>query len=81
MKESDSKRALRRSQGRTVTTLIITAMIIDTGICAALGVAMSKAGSGILVAISLRGLVAWRRVSVQHRAQGRLTLEEILAGS
>ncbi len=33
-------------------------MIIDTGIFAALGVAMQKAGSGILVAIFLGGLVA-----------------------
>src|SRR6266496_5053540 len=50
--------SLPRTLGRTVTTLITAAMIIDTGIFAALGVAMSKAGSGVLLAIFLGGLVA-----------------------
>src|SRR5437588_1697299 len=58
MARPDSQKSLRRSLGRTVTTLITAAMIIDTGIFAALGVAMSKAGSGILLAILLGGVVA-----------------------
>src|SRR5439155_6399393 len=53
-----SRPRLSRSLGRTVTTLITASMIIDTGIFAALGVAMSKAGSGILLAILIGGLVA-----------------------
>src|SRR5437762_3555257 len=53
-----SKSSLPRSLGRTVLTLITAAMIIDTGIFAALGVAMSRAGSGVLLAIFLGGVVA-----------------------
>src|SRR6266567_7990706 len=49
---------LPRSLGRTQPTLITAAMIIDTGIFAALGIAMSKAGSGVLLAILMGGLVA-----------------------
>src|SRR5207253_10301075 len=55
---SQSPSSLRRSLGRTTLTLITTAMIIDTGIFAALGMAMQKAGSGILLAILFGGLVA-----------------------
>ena len=55
---SQSPSSLRRSLGRTTLTLITTAMIIDTGIFAALGMAMQKAGSGILLAILVGGLVA-----------------------
>src|SRR5437763_5615231 len=49
---------MRRSLGTVVLTLITTAMIIDSGIFASLGVAMSKAGSGVLIAILLGGVVA-----------------------
>src|SRR6266567_921971 len=49
---------LPRTLGRTATTLVTAAMIIDTGIFAALGIAMSKAGSGVLLAILMGGLVA-----------------------
>jgi APA family basic amino acid/polyamine antiporter len=56
--EPGSKSSLRRSLGRTTLTLITAAMIIDTGIFAALGMAMQKAGTGILLAILIGGLVA-----------------------
>src|SRR5207302_7029811 len=55
---SGSEGSLRRSLGRATLTLITAAMIIDTGIFAALGVAIQKAGSGVLLAIFLGGLVA-----------------------
>src|SRR5438105_4437906 len=54
-----SNSSLPRSLGRRVLTLITASMIIDTGIFAALGVAMTRAGSGILLAIFLGGLVAF----------------------
>src|SRR5436190_4627985 len=55
---SGSEASLPRSLGKTVLTLITAAMIIDTGIFAALGIAMSRAGSGVLLAIFLGGVVA-----------------------
>src|SRR5262245_17012152 len=49
--------SLSRSLGRTAMTLVTASLINNTGICAALGSAMSQAGSGILLAITLGDLV------------------------
>src|SRR6266536_3041559 len=59
-KSSDTKAGtgLRRTLGRTTAMLLTAAMIIGTGLFAALGEAAEKAGSGLLLAIGLSGLVA-----------------------
>src|SRR5437870_1021994 len=48
----------RRVLGRTTAMLLTAAMIIGTGLFAALGETAEKAGSGLLLAILLSGLVA-----------------------
>src|SRR5436309_2716626 len=50
-------RSLRRTLGRTLAMLLTAAMIIGTGLFAALGETAEKAGSGLLLAITLSGLV------------------------
>src|SRR5436305_7096511 len=47
----------RRVLGRTTAMLLTAAMIIGTGLFAALGETVDKAGSGVLLAIVLSGLV------------------------
>src|SRR5437762_8679680 len=55
--QSESQ-SLRRSLGRGAATLLTAAMIIGTGLFAALGATAEKAGTGLLLAISISGLVA-----------------------
>src|SRR6266571_2669040 len=55
--EADKPR-LERTLGRTMAMLLTAAMIIGTGLFAALGEVAEKAGSGLLLAILLSGLVA-----------------------
>src|SRR5437773_7282264 len=55
---SEPMSSLRRSLGRTTATFLTAAMIIGPGLFAALGPAKEKAGKGLLLAISLSGLVA-----------------------
>src|SRR5438132_7679755 len=50
--------ALRRTLGRTAAMLLTAAMIIGTGLFAALGETVEKAGSGLLLAMLLSGVVA-----------------------
>src|SRR6266705_2651287 len=54
---AESNRSLKRSLGPTTATLLTAAMIIGTGLFAALGETTDKAGSGLLLAIALSGLV------------------------
>src|SRR5207302_227088 len=54
----ESTSSLRRSLGRTTATLLTAAMIIGTGLFAALGPTAEKAGTGLLLAITISGLVA-----------------------
>src|SRR5437016_7078923 len=56
--EAESRMSLARTLGRTTATLMTAAMIVGTGIFGAVGSATSKAGSGILVAMVLGGLIA-----------------------
>src|SRR5438874_13604212 len=56
--EAKGGSGLRRTLGRTTAMLLTAAMIIGTGLFAALGEAAEKAGSGLLLAIGLSGLVA-----------------------
>src|SRR5438034_1553492 len=56
--EAEPKASLRRTLGRTTAMLFTAAMIIGTGLFAALGETAEKAGSGLLLAILLSGLVA-----------------------
>jgi len=56
-KSGDSS-SLKRVLGRTTAMLLTAAMIIGAGLFAALGEAGEKAGSGLLLAILLSGLVA-----------------------
>src|SRR5258707_6418622 len=56
--ETNSKASSRRVLGRTTAMLLTAAMIIGTGLFAALGETTEKAGSGLLLAILLSGLVA-----------------------
>src|SRR5437762_4004165 len=58
MKEAPSGRSLRRALGRTSATFLTAAMIIGTGLFAALGATAEKAGSGLLMAMIVSGLVA-----------------------
>src|SRR5438876_12256940 len=55
---SGSTPSLRRSLGRTTATFLTAAMIIGTGLFAALGPTTEKAGTGVLLAIVISGLVA-----------------------
>src|SRR2546425_5440998 len=50
--------ALRRDLGRSSATFLTAAMIIGTGLFAALGATAEKAGSGLLLAMIFSGLVA-----------------------
>src|SRR5436853_4839409 len=56
--EAESRTSLARTLGRSTATLMTAAMIIGTGIFGAIGSATAKAGSGILVAMALGGLIA-----------------------
>src|SRR5436190_21275094 len=55
---SRSARAGRRSLGKITALLLTAAMIVGTGLFASLGAATAEAGSGILVAMLLGGLIA-----------------------
>src|SRR5438876_10026113 len=57
-KKGQPKASSRRVLGRTTAMLLTAAMIIGTGLFAALGETAEKAGSGLLLAIFLSGLVA-----------------------
>src|SRR2546428_5375687 len=48
----------RRSLGRTTAVLLTAAMIVGTGLFTSLGAATAEAGSGILVAVLIGGLIA-----------------------
>src|SRR5712691_5863420 len=52
------KSTLRRALGRTTATFLTAAMIIGTGLFAALGATAEKAGTGLLLAMTFSGLVA-----------------------
>src|ERR671937_341038 len=54
---AEPKSALRRALGPTTAMLFTAAMIVGTGLFAALGETAEKAGSGLLLAILLSGLV------------------------
>ena len=54
----DSRTSLARTLGRSTATLMTAAMIIGTGIFGAIGSATAKAGSGILIAMTIGGLIA-----------------------
>src|SRR5947208_4605391 len=54
----ESRTSLARTLGRSTATLMTASMIIGTGIFGALGSATAKAGSGILIAMTLGGLIA-----------------------
>src|SRR5713226_6445340 len=54
----ESATSLARTLGRSSATLMTAAMIIGTGIFGAVGSATAKAGSGILIAMVLGGLIA-----------------------
>src|SRR5260370_35263382 len=54
----ESRTSLARTLGRSSATLMTAAMIIGTGIFGAVGSATAKAGSGILIAMVLGGLIA-----------------------
>src|SRR5437667_5736113 len=58
MSQADKDNSGRRVLGRTTAMLLTAAMIIGTGLYAALGATAEKAGSGLLLAILLSGLVA-----------------------
>src|SRR5438128_8276756 len=55
---AEPKSSLRRTLDRTTATLLTAAMILGTGLFAALGETADKAGSGLLLAMLLSGLVA-----------------------
>src|SRR5437667_9499798 len=54
----DSRTSLARTLGRSTATLMTAAMIIGTGIFGAIGSATERAGSGILIAMTIGGLIA-----------------------
>ena len=56
--KAESRTSLARTLGRSTATLMTAAMIIGTGIFGAVGSATAKAGSGILIAMVLGGLIA-----------------------
>src|SRR2546422_4904149 len=53
-----SNSSLRRTLGPMTAMFLTAAMIIGTGLFAALGTTTEKAGTGLLLAISMSGLVA-----------------------
>src|SRR5437660_8019765 len=55
---SRSARSGRRSLGKITAVLLTAAMIVGTGLFASLGAATAEAGSGILVAMLIGGLIA-----------------------
>src|SRR5213592_4103288 len=55
---AEPKSSLRRVLGPTTATFLTAAMIIGTGLFAALGETTERAGSGLLLAMILSGLVA-----------------------
>src|SRR5438094_7975523 len=55
--EAQEGASLRRALGRTTAMLLTAAMIIGTGLFAALGETAEKAGSGLPLAILLGGIV------------------------
>src|SRR5438309_9375417 len=57
-KEVLSGQSLRRALGKTSATFLTAAMVIGTGLFAALGATAEKAGSGLLLAMIFSGLVA-----------------------
>src|SRR5437016_1508511 len=57
-RDAASGGALARTLGRSTATFLTAAMIIGTGLFAALGATTDKAGSGVPRAIILSGLVA-----------------------
>ena len=56
--EQPNGSSLRRALGRTTAMLLTAAMIVGTGLFAALGETAEKAGSGLPLAMALGGLVA-----------------------
>src|SRR5437773_7776146 len=58
MSQADMDNSGRRVLGRTTAMLLTAAMIIGTGLFAALGETAEKAGSGLLLSILFSGLVA-----------------------
>src|SRR5205823_5827885 len=54
---SEPKSSLRRALGRTTAMLLTAAMIIGTGLFAALGESAEKAGSGLPLAIAIGGVI------------------------
>src|SRR3989454_6081755 len=54
----ESRTSLARTLGRSTATLMTAAMIVGTGIFGAIGPATAKAGSGILPAMTIGGIVA-----------------------
>src|SRR5207247_8259748 len=57
--KAESRTSLARTLGRSTATLMTAAMIIGTGIFGAVGSATSRAGSGILIAMVLGGLISF----------------------
>src|SRR6266581_365919 len=55
---AESTTSLTRALGRNTATLLTAAMILGTGLFAALGETADKASSGLLLAMLLSGLVA-----------------------
>src|SRR5438309_4016895 len=55
---SRSAPAAARSLGKITAVLLTAAMIVGTGLFTSLGAATAEAGSGILIAVLLGGLVA-----------------------
>src|SRR5262249_30927544 len=55
--DSPARGGLARRLGTTTATLMTAGMIIGTGIFGATGAAAARAGSGILLAMALGGLV------------------------
>ena len=56
--DGKSPASLARTLGRSTATLMTAAMIVGTGIFGAIGPATAKAGSGILLAMTIGGIVA-----------------------
>src|SRR5437667_10271435 len=54
---SEQKSSLRRALGRTTAMLLTAAMIIGTGLFAALGESAEKAGAGLPLAIAIGGVI------------------------
>lgn len=57
-KRAEGQSSLRRTLGRWTATFLTGAMIIGTGLLAALGATAEIAGSGLLFSILLSGLIA-----------------------